>query len=63
MVLRMRLVLAALALVLCGGPADTEAQPARKPHRIGFLGSLRAAKGLGLAVPPSVLARADEVLQ
>jgi putative ABC transport system substrate-binding protein len=41
-------------------PADL---PVVRPTKFQFLVNLRTAKALGLMVPPSVLARADQVLQ
>jgi putative ABC transport system substrate-binding protein len=41
-------------------PADL---PVVRPTKFQFLVNLRTAKALGLTVPPSVLARADQVLQ
>ena len=37
--------------------------PIERPTRFEFVINLRAAKALGLTIPPSVIARADEVLQ
>ena len=48
---RMHLVLSALALALFGGPFETDAQPATKPHRIGFLGNSTPALGAHLVEP------------
>jgi putative ABC transport system substrate-binding protein len=41
-------------------PADL---PVERPWRFAFAINLRAAKALGLTVAPSLLLRADEVIQ
>jgi putative ABC transport system substrate-binding protein len=48
---RMRLVQTTLALLLVAGAFHTEAQPAGKPYRVGFLGNSTAALEANLVEP------------
>ena len=43
--------------------ASPTTRPIEQPMKFTFVVNLKTAKVLGLAIPPAVLARADEVIQ
>jgi len=47
-------------ILKCRTPADL---PVEQPIKFEFIVNLKAAKAIGLTVPPNVLVRADKVLK